>query len=269
MLKRPQWIGLGLAVALALVLLNLPVQTSSRLKFALTSLYLPLFGLAASAEDLGEAAGLRAIPKSDLIEDVQRLRRENEELRFQLMQQEEMRRENDVLREALTWQKKTPWKLKLARVVARDPANWWRTLQINLGSNQGVTRNMPVITQDGLIGRIQEVGANRSRVTLIGDPQCQVPALVDNAGRDTGILKAGDATVLEESLVELTYLSRNSQAIPGQKVYTSGLGGLFPKGIPIGVITETNSISYGLYLEARVRLSAKIREIEEVWVLFP
>jgi rod shape-determining protein MreC len=52
-------------------------------------------------------------------------------------------------------------------------------------------------------------------------------------------------------------------------VSTSGLGGFFPKGIPIGVITETNSVGYGLYLQARVKLSANLREIEEVWVLFP
>ena len=104
---------------------------------------------------------------------------------------------------------------------------------------------------------------------LLGDPKCQVPAVVDNATRDTGILMPGEASVLDESIVQLTYLSRNSQAIPGQKVFTSGLGGIFPKGIPIGQIIETNSVDYGLYLEARVKLSADLREIEEVWVLYP
>jgi rod shape-determining protein MreC len=269
MLKRSHWIGLGLTLALVLVLLNLPDRMTSRLKIALSGLYLPLFGLASSAQKLGEAGGMRALPKSDLIEKIENLRRENEELRFEMMQTEEAARENAMLREAVGWQKRQSWKLRLARVIARDPANWWRTLQIDAGSNQGVARNMPVVTAQGLIGRVQEAGANRSRVILIGDPQCQVPALVDNAGRDTGILKAGEATVLDESLVELTYLSRNSQAIPGQKVLTSGLGGLFPKGIPVGTITETNSVAYGLYLEARVKLSANLRELEEVWVLYP
>ena len=76
-------------------------------------------------------------------------------------------------------------------------------------------------------------------------------------------------TVLDESIVEMTYITRHSQAIPGQKVFTSGLGGIFPKGIPIGHITDTNSVGYGLYIEARVKLSANLQELEEVFVLFP
>jgi rod shape-determining protein MreC len=261
--------GLGAAVALAMVLLNLPGHTTARLKMALSSLYLPLFGLASSAQKLGEAGGMRAIPKGALIEQVEKLRSENEELRFQAMQNQEIARENAVLRDAVGWAKTKPWKLRLARVISRDPANWWRTLQIDLGHNQGVARNMPVITAQGLIGRVSDAGANRSRVILIGDPQCHVSAVVDNANRDTGILGPGEASVLDESIVELSFLPRNSQAIPGQKVFTSGLGEFFPKAIPIGVIAETNSVSYGLYLAARVKLSANLSELEEVWVLFP
>ena len=72
-----------------------------------------------------------------------------------------------------------------------------------------------------------------------------------------------------ESIVEMTYLLRNSEAIPGQRVHTSGMGGIFPKGIPIGEIIQTNAVGFGLYLEARVKLSADMRELEEVWVLMP
>ena len=269
MLKRPHWVGLGVAIALALVLLNLLGDTTSRLKFALSGLYLPLFGLAKSADKLGEEGGMRLIPKGALIEQVEKLRRENEQLRLEALQNQEIARENAVLRESVGWPKRKDWKLRLARVISRDPANWWHTLQIDLGSNQGVQRNMPVITKEGLVGRVQEAGANRSRVILLGDPQCQVSAMVDNVGRDTGIIRPGESSVLEDSILELSFLKRNSQAIPGQKVFTSGLGQLFPKGIIIGTIMETNSVSYGLYLAARVKLSANLNELEEVWVLYP
>src|SRR5205814_224088 len=150
------WVGLGVAIVLALVLLNLPGHTTSRLKFALSSLYLPLFGLASSAQKLGEEGGMRTIPKGVLIEQVEKLRRENEQLRLDAIQNQEIARENTVLREAVGWQKRKDWKVRLARVISRDPANWWHTLQIDLGSNQGVTRNMPVITKEGLVGRVQE-----------------------------------------------------------------------------------------------------------------
>jgi rod shape-determining protein MreC len=103
---------------------------------------------------------------------------------------------------------------------------------------------------------------------LLGDPKCRVAAMVENAKRDTGIIAPGEPTVLDESILQMTYLSRLSQISPGQRVVTSGLGGIFPKGIPIGHIVEMTSIGYGLYLEARVKLVADLREMEEVWVIF-
>ena len=253
----------------ALILFNLPTHTTSRLKLALNSLFLPLFGLAGSAQKAGDAGGMRILPKGVLISEVEKLRKENQELKLQLMQRDEAARENENLRKALGWQQRSPWKVRLARVIARDPANWWRTMEIDLGSNAGVSKNMPVTTSDGLIGRVDEVAPNYSRVVLLGDPKCRVAALIENAKRDTGIIAAGEATVLDESIVQMTYLSRLSQISPGQRVVTSGLGGIFPKGIPIGYVVETTSIGYGLYLEARVKLIADLREMEEVWVIFP
>jgi rod shape-determining protein MreC len=162
-----------------------------------------------------------------------------------------------------------PWKTRVAQVISRDPANWWRSLEINLGSKDGVVKDLPVITPMGLVGRVHEVSGSSARVMLLGDPGCPVSAVVDNAARDTGSIVPGEATVLDESIVEMTYITRHSQAIPGQKVFSSGLDGVFPKGIPIGHITDTNSVGYGLYLEARVKLSANLHELEEVFVLFP
>jgi len=120
----------------------------------------------------------------------------------------------------------------------------------------------------GLVGRVNEVGNSSSRVVLLGDPNCRVSAVVDNSAGDTGQILPGEATVLDESIVEMTYITRHSHAIPGQKVFTSGLDGL-PKNIPIGHITDTNSVGYGLYIEARIKLSANLHEMEEVFVLFP
>src|SRR5947209_17865254 len=104
MFKRQHWLGLGVAIALALVLLNLSGQTTSRLKFALSSLYLPLFGLASSAQKLAQEAGMRTIPKTALIEQVEKLRRENEQLQLEAMQNQEIARENAPLRDADAWQ---------------------------------------------------------------------------------------------------------------------------------------------------------------------
>lgn len=268
-MKRPQVVALSIAVVLALIFLNLPSQAASRIKLAISSLFLPLFGLASSAQRVGDAAGLRALPKGVLISEVQELRRENQELKLRVAEAREIARENEVLRQALSWQPRMPWRRRLVRVISRDPANWWRTLQIDAGTRDGMVKNLPVVTTSGLVGRIDDAGLFSSRVVLLGDTQCRVAAVVDNASRDTGVILPGEASILEESIVEMRYLKANSAAIPGQKVFTSGLGGVFPKGIPVGEIIQTNSVDFGLYLEARVKLAANLSELEEVWVLMP
>jgi len=269
MLKRPHYAALGAVVLLALILLNLPPQTSSRLKLWVGTVFLPMFGLAGSAQRAGEAAGQRVLSKATLIRQVEDLRATNELLRIEAMQWREAARENDVLRAAVGWQKQSPWKTRLARVVTRDPANWWRSIQIDLGSEDGLARNLPVVTGAGLVGRVEEVGAHYARVLLVGDPNCQVSALVENATRDNGIIGPGEGSVLDQSIVEITYVSRQSRIETGQRVVTSGLGGVFPRGIPIGTVLEVASANHGLYLEARVKLLADLRQLEEVFVLVP
>jgi len=171
------------------------------------------------------------------------------------------------LRALLNWQKQVPWKLKLARVIMRDPANWWRTVQIDLGSRDGVTNDLPVLTSAGLIGRVSSVSLTRSQVVLIGDRDCRVSAIVENATRDMGVVVA--SSPLDTSLVNLTYLASSANLKAGQNVVTSGLGGVFPKGIPIGQIVYSSSVEYGLYTEAQVKLNANLGSLEQVWVLFP
>ena len=138
MLKRLHYISLGLVVLLTLVILNLPSQTSARFKQGIGSLFLPLFGLASSAQQLTGAAGDAVMPRGELLKLNDGLRRENQQLRLQAMQAQETTNENARLRQLLGWQRQTSWKLKLAKVVLREPANWWRTVQIDLGSRDGL-----------------------------------------------------------------------------------------------------------------------------------
>ena len=195
------------------------------------------------------------------------MRRENEELQVQALQAAAIARENDQLHSLLGWQQQAPWKLKLANVIMRDPANWWRTVQIDLGSRDGLRENLPVLTAEGLVGRVSAVGYTRSQVVLIGDPNCRVSALVENPAHDMGVVSAGG--LLDTSLVDLTYLSGGANLKPGQNVFTSGLGGVFPKGIPIGQVMDSRPVEFGLYSEARVKLSVDLGALEQVWVLFP
>jgi rod shape-determining protein MreC len=269
MLKRPHYIAVVLVVLLALILLNLPDQTATRLKLALGSLFLPLFGLANSAHQLTVKTGEAVVPRGELLRQNETLRRENQRHRLETLQSEEILRENTRLRQLLAWQQSVPWKLKLANVVLRDPATWWRTVQIDLGSRDGIRTNLPVLTSEGLVGRIASVSLTRAMVVLVGDPNCKVAAVVENESHEPtlGVLEAGG--LFDGSLLTLSYLSRNARVNPGQAVITSGLGGIFPRGIPIGKIVDSRQVEYGLYLEARVELAANLGALEQVWVLTP
>ena len=267
MLKRPHYIALGLVVLLTLVILNLPSQTTARFKLGIGSLFLPLFGLASSAQQLAGTAGDTVVPRRELLRLNDGLRRENQQLRLQALQGQETASENARLRQLVGWQRQTTWQLKLAKVVLREPANWWRTVQIDLGTRDGLRVNLPVLTTDGLVGRVSSVSLTRSQVVLLGDPNCKVAARVENETRDTGII--GVSGPLDTEFVELGFLSRNANLKPAQNVVTSGEGGIFPKGIPIGKIVDVQTADYGLHTEARVKLAANLNALEEVWVMFP
>ncbi len=267
MLKRPQYIALGLVAALMLAILFLPAHSTARLKLAIGSLFLPLFGLTGTTHHLTGKAEDALTPRRELEKQNETLRAENQRLRVQSLQADELFRENTRLHEQLNWrQLQRTWNLKPANVIARDPASWWRTVQIDLGSRDGIRTNLPVLNSSGLVGRIATVGYDRSQVVLLGDPDCKVSGLVSDT-RDMGIVGAGGP--FDTSLTTMSHLPKDANLKAGQSVVTSGLGGIFPKGITIGKIVDSRPVEYGLYTEARLKLAANLSALEEVWVVMP
>ena len=266
MLKRPHYIALGLIVVLTLTISNLPTRTTARLKAGIGSIFLPLFGLAGSTHQVAGRAEAAVTSRGELLRENEALKLENQQLKLRLGRTEELELENDKLRKLLGWQQQTRLKVKLARVVAREPANWWHTLQIDLGKRDGLRENMPVLTPEGyLAGRLSLVSLTRSQVVLLGDPNCRVPAMVENDARDQGII--GVSGPLDSTFVELGYLSANCTVKPGQSVVTSSYSAIYPKDILIGKIVDSRQVEDGLSIAARVKLAANLNAIEELWVL--
>jgi rod shape-determining protein MreC len=265
MLKRPHYIALGLIVVLTLIILNLPGRTAARLKLGVGSVFFPLFGAANASRQMTDGASDSLLSRGELQSQLGTLRKENEQMRQQLARADEALHENERLRKYVGWQQRQPWKLKLASVVLRDPANWWHSVQINLGSRDGVQTNMPVLTPEGaLAGKVASVSLTHSQVVLLGDPNCKVAAKVESATHDTGII--GASGPLEAQFVEMSYLSKNAELKPGQKVVTSGDGKVFPANILIGQVVDSHSVEYGLAEVATVKLEANLGGLEEVWV---
>jgi rod shape-determining protein MreC len=268
LLKRPHYLVLGGVILLTIVLLKLPTRTATNLKLAISGLFLPLFGLAHSTEDLANTGSYAAIPRKQLVERILALEQEKKDLQIQSMQITDIAQENTRLRQLLGLQQQLRWKMKPAKVVARDPANWWRTLKIGLGSRDGVRTNAPVLVARGLVGRVSEVGFATSQVVLVGDPDCRVSVVVTDSGtRELGLIAPSSSSPLDDTLVELNYLARNSKLSAGMPVVTSGQGGIFPAGILVGQIADFRTIGYGLYKEARVSLAVRMSALEEVFVV--
>ncbi len=265
MLKRPTYIAGCLVIVLTLLVLNLPSHTRARLKLAIGGFFLPLLGLAGTSQQLSGAALDRVMPRRELLRQNEALRQENQDLRLKTLEAGALGRENARLRQLLGWQAQQPRKVKLGRVVLRDPSNWWRSLQIDLGSRDRILTNSAVLSRDGaLVGRVASVGLATSQVLLVGDPGCHVGAVVESPTRDTGVIGASSSP--DTGLVDLGHLSSNADLKPGQLVRTSGLGSVFPKDILIGQIVDAQ-LEYGYGAVARVRLAVNLDALEEVWVV--
>jgi rod shape-determining protein MreC len=267
-LKRPQYIALSVVVVLTILLLKLPSRATANFKRAVSGMFLPMSGLAGSAEDLAVKASYAVLPRRTLIERIEELEKEKQSNAIRLMQADEVLKENVRLRALNSTARQYAWNKKLARVVSRDPANWWRTIRIGLGSRDGVLPYAPVFTPSGLVGHVSEVGFAQAQVLLVGDPGCRVAVRVGETG-EQGVIAPSSSSPLDDTLVELGYLSRHAKLLPGQLVVTSGVGGIFPKGFVVGQIADVRSAGYGLYKEARVSLAVKMNTLEEVWVMMP
>ena len=259
-------------LVLTILVLKLPPRAATQFKLAIGSIFLPLFGLASSSQQLSEKAGNAVVPRQELLQQNEQLRRENAELQTRLQREAELERENERLRGLLGFQKISALKLKAAHIIARDPANWWRNVRIDLGKRDGLRVDLPVRTADGLVGRVSEVSETSARVVLLGDANCRVPAeVMDVQNRQTidkGVITGG-ASVLDESMVELSFLSNAGALKPGQAVRTSGSSAIYPPGILIGQVVDTRPVDFGLVHVARVKLAVKMNLLDEVFVMMP
>ena len=170
--------ALGVVILLTFVALKLPTRAATNLKLAISGMFLPFFGATGSTKALVEKSSYGLLSHGELIRQLELLNQTNQLLQIQFRLAVEWKRENDRLHTELGVMRQYPWKLKLARVAARDPANWWKTIRIDLGSRDGVMTNAPVLTPEGLVGRVSEVGFAQSQVALVGDPDCRVSVLV-------------------------------------------------------------------------------------------
>ncbi len=148
-----------------------------------------------------------------------------------------------------------------ARVIGESPDPWTRIIIVDHGAENGILRGMPVVTPDGLVGRVIEVSSNNSVVRLLVDRASHVPVLVSRS-RSRGILEGENS-----STCRIKFLERTEDVQKGDIIITSGLGGVFPRGIEVGTVSVILKENYGLYQYAQVVPSVPMGRLEDVLIL--
>jgi rod shape-determining protein MreC len=161
-----------------------------------------------------------------------RLKEENARLRRWEQVARELAAQNAALRATLHFVPHDDQRLITGRVIADSGGSFVRSLLIDAGARNGVAKGQAVAVGQGLIGRVAEVGERASRVLLITDLNSRIPVLLESS-RDHAIL-AGD----NSNRPRLLYLPPNLTVLPGERIVTSGDGGAFPPGLPIGVVSS-------------------------------
>lgn len=187
-------------------------------------------------------------------------------LREQVSELEGYRRENERLRELLDFRARPGFEEIFrgsigAEVIGRNPLNWYRTVTVDRGRNDGVTTGMAVVGVGGLAGRVVVPGTSASVVMLILDSGSRVSALAESTGEHGIITGRGDGILV------MKYLSDKSEIQIGDRVKTSGLGGIFPKGISIGSVSGVLEEDYGLTVSAEVSPAVDFSRLENVLIL--
>jgi rod shape-determining protein MreC len=168
------------------------------------------------------------------------------------------------LRRALAYRERALFKLVPAEIVARDSSTWWRTVTINRGKSDHIESELPVVTDEGLVGKTTTVGDNITIVLLLSDENCRVAATVEGS-KEQGIISGERVSGSVTPLLDLNFLTKQANLEPGRKVYTSGVGGVFPAGLLIGTVQSFKARE--LDGQARVTPAVDLSHLEDVFVV--
>jgi len=201
------------------------------------------------------------------------LDRENNRLRNQIyaLEAENMRlrnveEENAELRELLNVSRMYPeYDVTGAVIIAKNPGNWYANFLIDKGARDGLLPNMAVLAPGGLVGRVIETGRNYAKVKTLIDDTNAVSARSSRTG-ETGILK-GDMRLMSEGLCRMELIGIDADIVAGDEIVTSNLGGIYPPGIAIGVVTEVNAEAGGLTKYAIVKPHAEFQNLDTVLII--
>ena len=189
------------------------------------------------------------------------LKKENSELRAKLRALSGLEKENERLRSLLGYERRSNIKGLTAKVIGWQFTNWQSSIVVDLGKRDGIEKGMPVVSGEGLVGQVVQTSARASRVLLITDQKSGVSVQLSGSG-DVGVLQGQS----DGSLIA-TYISKDTTITAGETVTTSGLGGVFPRGLYVGKTADSGKVGYNMYKTVKVVSPVDFRRLEEVLIV--
>jgi rod shape-determining protein MreC len=266
----------AILILAVVILLNLPPPAAMHAKGGARDGLAPFQNILAVLIGRTRAAGAALFAGRDtvaeqraLAEDVARLREENRALVA-------LGKENAELRRLLGFKETQPSRLILCSVVSRGgAAGWWETVQLDRGFADGIRPNMAVLTAGGAVGRVREVSRQTADVLLVTDPDCRAACVFPRTGafgiaRGLGLSPAGDRkveVVCATRPLRVDYVDREHLILPDDEVVTSGLGGVFPEGLPLGRVIRSEMDPSGLYRRVEIMPAVDLDALRYVFVV--
>lgn len=259
------YIGLNIFAALLMVL------HKSNFSFNIRTIYsLSIYPLQNATKNISQAFVKLYTGITDVFilrDQIIILRDRISDLEGTALEYDELYRENIRLRQTLNEKPQGEYPLEYAEIISKDPQNFYITIIINKGSAHGISVGMPVIAYQngvkGLVGKIIETRLYNSRVLSIVDQRSKISVMLE-ASRTTGIM-TGQSPKSAQTYLE--YIDRDVDVDEGERVVTSGMGGVFPKGILVGNIFKIEKKSYGLFHDIYVEPIVLFSSLEDVYIV--
>lgn len=254
--------GVGILAALIFYSLNIPHKRNANfiergVMMAFSPIMKPIARISGFVEDVRD----NYINLVDVRHENLKLRDEIKGLNTRIISAEETLLANQRLEKLIGMKNSLKIPTLAVSIVGEDVSSWFKTLLIDRGSSDGITEGMAVVAADGVVGQIVKVAPSTSRVLLLTDHASGIAATIQRS-RARGVVKGkGDG------LCSLEFTTREEDVKVGDQVISSGIGGVFPKGVPIGEVTMVKRGEYGIFQTVTIRPTANISHLEEALVV--
>jgi rod shape-determining protein MreC len=270
-LFKSKWFAVSIITIALLVVMGVSVNRNSKLNWLSNILSVPL----KPVQSFFNAVGQKIDDWSAYFNGIDSLREENDALKEEIAllkaenrEYSELKSENEELRRAFGLKGEfDDYTMIGANIIAMEPGNWYSVFKVDMGEQDGVYADFPVVTGSrGLVGRVRDSDSNTANIQTIIDEDSAISCWIAKSGGGHAIIR-GDLQLMEEGLCKMEYIPIEVDVEVGDVIETSGVGGIYPKGIIIGEVVEVRKTSSELDRYAVIKPAADLKRLKEVFIL--